>query len=102
MLIRFSPEADAELTDAREWYSHQRKDLDLEFMDCIDEALLRVVRNPRSFPIVYRELRRVVIRRFPFAIFYSLTSEHIHVTAVFHSRRDPGLWQSEVVPRQNE
>ena len=27
MLIRFSPEADAELTEAREWYSHQRKDL---------------------------------------------------------------------------
>ena len=70
MLIRFSPEADAELTEAREWYSHQRKDLDLEFMECIDEALLRVVRNPQSFPVVYSTLRRVVVRRFPFAIFY--------------------------------
>jgi len=27
MIFRFTPEADAELTEAREWYSHQRKDL---------------------------------------------------------------------------
>ena len=32
MLIRISPEAEAELTEAREWYSHHRDDLDLEFM----------------------------------------------------------------------
>jgi plasmid stabilization system protein ParE len=94
MLIRFTPEADADLTEAREWYSHQRAGLDLEFMDSVDEALSRVVRNPQSFPIVYRDLRRVVVRRFPFAVFYSLTSEQILVTAVFHSRRDPELWQS--------
>ncbi|HVF23609.1 MAG TPA: type II toxin-antitoxin system RelE/ParE family toxin [Pyrinomonadaceae bacterium] len=97
MLIRFTPEADAELTEAREWYSHQRAGLDAEFMHCIDEALLRVVRNPQSFPVVYRDLRRVVVRRFPFAIFYDLTSEQIHVTAVFHSRRNSELWQSRVI-----
>ena len=30
MIVRFTPDADAELTGAREWYFHQRKDLDLE------------------------------------------------------------------------
>ena len=97
MLIRFTPEADLELTEAREWYSHQRDGLDAELMDCVDEALLRVVCNPQSFPIVYRDLRRVIVRRFPFAVFYSLTSDQILVTAVFHSRRDPELWQSRVI-----
>jgi hypothetical protein len=29
MIFRFTPEADAELTEARQWYSHHRKDLDL-------------------------------------------------------------------------
>jgi hypothetical protein len=32
MIIRFTPEADAELAEARQWYAHQREDLDLEFM----------------------------------------------------------------------
>jgi len=72
MIIRFSPQADAELTGAREWYSQQRKNLDLEFMQCIDEALSRAVDNPYLFPIVYRNLRRAVVRRFPFAIFYEV------------------------------
>ena len=96
MIIRFTPEADLELTEAREWYSHQRDDLDLEFMQCIDNALSRVVSNPLLFPIVYRELRRVVVSRFPFAIFYEVSSNEIQVVAVFHSRRDPETWKSRV------
>lgn len=94
MLIRISPEAEAELTEAREWYSHQRADLDLEFMQCIHDALSRILENPYAFPIVYRTLRRAVVRRFPFAIFYEVLTSEIEVTAVFHSRRDPELWKS--------
>jgi plasmid stabilization system protein ParE len=96
MIIRFTPEADIELTEARHWYAHQRKDLDLEFMDCIDDALSRVVRNPRLHPIVYRTLRRAVVRRFPFAVFYEISADEIQVIAVFHSRRDPERWKSRV------
>ena len=33
MIIRFTPEAETELAEARQWYAHQREDLDLEFMD---------------------------------------------------------------------
>lgn len=94
MIVRFTPEADAELTEAREWYAHQRKDLDLEFMQCIHDALARVIANPQLFPTVYRHLRRVVVGRFPFAVFYELTSDEIRVIAVFHSRRDPEMWKT--------
>lgn len=64
-------------------------------MQCIDEALLRILGNPRAFPIVYGSLRRAVVQRFPFAILYEPTHE-IHVTAVFHSRRDPKIWKSRI------
>ena len=96
MVIRLTPEAEADLTEAREWYSHQRADLDLEFMQCVDKALALVVTSPNSFPVVYRTLRRAILRRFPFAIFYEVTVDEIQVTAVFHSRRNPELWQSRV------
>jgi len=99
MIIRFSAEADAELTEAREWYSHQRENLDLEFMQSIEDALLRVVHGPHSFPLVYRNLRRAVVRRFPFAVFYVAGDNEIQVVAVFHSRRDPGRWKSRVRSR---
>jgi len=96
MIIRFTPGADAELAEARQWYAHQRADLDIEFMESIKDALSRIVRNPRLYPVVYRTLRRAVVRRFPFAIFYEVTSDEIQVIAVFHSRRDPDIWKSRV------
>jgi len=96
MVIRFTPDADAELAEARQWYAHQRADLDIEFMERIDDALSRIIRNPQSYPIVYRTLRRAVVRRFPFAVFYDVTADEIHVIAVFHSRRDPEIWKSRV------
>ena len=94
MIIRFTPQADADLTEAREWYAHQHEDLDLEFMESIDEALSRILTNPDQYPIVYRSLRRYVVRRFPFAIFYEVASGEVEVIAVFHSRRDPERWKS--------
>ncbi|HKO36377.1 MAG TPA: type II toxin-antitoxin system RelE/ParE family toxin [Pyrinomonadaceae bacterium] len=96
MIIRFTPEADDELAEARQWYARQRERLDVEFMQSIDEALTRVVTNPNQYPIVYRTLRRAVVRRFPFALFYEFTTEAIQVIAVFHSRRDPQRWRSRV------
>ena len=96
MIIRFTPEADAELTEARRWYSHYHQDLDLEFMQCVDEVLTQVVSNPHLFPVVYRNLRRAVVRRFPFAVFYEITANEIEVVSVFHSRRNPEVWKSRV------
>jgi len=55
MIIRFSSDADAELAEARQWYAHQRENLDLEFMDSVDEALTRIVRNPHLYPIDKRK-----------------------------------------------
>lgn len=96
MIIRFTPDAETELAEAGQWYAHQREGLDLEFMQSIDDALLRIVSNPDVYPIVYRTLRRAVVRRFPFAIFYEVAADEIQVVAVFHSRRDPKSWKSRV------
>ena len=52
MIIRFTPQADTELAEAREWYARQRQDLDLEFMRSIDDALSRIVANPNQYPYV--------------------------------------------------
>lgn len=96
MGIRFHPDADAELAEARQWYAHQRKGLDAEFMLCVEEALQRIVRTPKSYSVAHRQFRRAVVRRFPFAIFYEVTADEIRVMAVFHSRRNPKRWKSRV------
>ena len=89
MQIRFKPEADIELAEARLWYSLQHEGLDVALMERVDQTLRTIAMAPRAYPIVYRNLRRAVLRQFPFAIFYESSENEIIVFAVFHSRRDP-------------
>ena len=89
MQIRFQLEAEAELAEARLWYSLQREGLDRALMHRINQTLSAIVAAPRLYPIAYRNLRRAVVRQFPFAIFYEANENEIVVFAVYHSRRDP-------------
>ena len=93
MNVRLHPEAEGEFRDAVIWYEHQRGGLGSEFILCIDEAIERIRRNPETYPKVYKSIRRIVVRRFPFALFYEISGAEIRVLAIFHSRRDPSRWQ---------
>src|ERR1051325_1079287 len=89
MQIRFLPEADTDLAEARVWYRLQRDGLDVELMQRIDEPLRKISDAPRRYPLIHRHLRRAIVRQFPFAIFYEVTDNEIVVFAVSHSRRNP-------------
>jgi toxin ParE1/3/4 len=93
MKVRFHSEAEEEFTEAVFWYNVQRKGLGDEFFLCIDEAIERIKRNPQMQPYVHNQIRRAVVRRYPFAIFYETTELEIRILAVFHSRRDPIQWR---------
>ena len=96
MTVRFHEEADIEFREAILWYEHQRTGLGLEFVLCVDEAIERIRRSPEMYPTIHKSFRRIVVRRFPFALFYEIVSTEIRVLAVFHSRRDPARWKSRI------
>ena len=93
-VLVFRPEAEEELETAFDFYQSRRAGLGFDFLSCVDEALDRIRRDPDSFPIVYRTARQVLVRRFPFAVYFTSTTEHITVIAIFHGSRDPKSWQS--------
>jgi len=86
--------AESDIKDAYEWYEAQRKGLGENFLLCIEEALSRVSRNPAIYSVVYQEIRRVLIHRFPFGVFFVEGKETISVLAVLHARRNPKAWKS--------
>ena len=61
MQIRFLPEADTDLVEARLWYGLQRDGLDVELMWRIDETLHRISDAPRRFPLIHRHLRCAIV-----------------------------------------
>jgi len=91
--IIIRPEAESDIDDAYQWYESQRKGLGDNFLLCIEEALSRASRNPLIYSILYKEVRRVLIHRFPFGIFFINRENSISVLAVMHARRSPSTWK---------
>lgn len=91
--IRFREEAEAELRAAREWYEARRKGLGMEFLLCIEATLAAIARRPEQFRQLRGEIRRAMVRRFPFAILFAADDEAVVVLSVFHGSRDPADWQ---------
>ncbi len=90
------PEAEDDLADARRWYENRRASLGDEFIEPVDVAFDRIQRMPRVPAEKYRNVRRVLLKRFPYAVFYHLDDDQITVLAVYHASRDPRGWQSRV------
>jgi plasmid stabilization system protein ParE len=87
------PEAQAEFDEAVDWYE-QRVRRGAEFIDWVQEVLDRIAALPQIHQVVYQDIRRAVVRRFPYSVMYRVEPGRVLVIAVFHSRRDPSIWQA--------
>ena len=85
----FKPEAAAEADEAFLWYEGQSAGLGLEFMRALDACMSQILRFPDGCPISHDGLRRAMLRRFPYGIFYIASEGSSTIYAVFHSKRDP-------------
>jgi toxin ParE1/3/4 len=92
MLIR--PEAERDIEDAFSWYEEKRAGLGSDFLLCVEEGFAKILRGPEIYPVVHKNVRRILIRRFPYAIFYITEHYGLVVLAVAHASRDPRKWQS--------
>lgn len=91
------PETEAEVKQAFDWYEQQSECLGFEFMRSIDACLSGITRNPLAYTIVkVPNVRRALVRRFPFALFYLVDDEAIVVIAVFNVKRQPIDWTKRV------
>jgi len=90
----FRPEARDELLEAQAWYERRATGLGAAFGRAVEAAVESLQRTPQQYPVVHRDIRRVLLRRFPYAIFYRAADDEIIVLAVLHLARDPARWRS--------
>jgi len=89
-----TPQAEADLAEARSWYEDKREGLGERLLLCFEAALGHILRSPKGSTEVFPGIRRVVVRRFPYGVFYRIDPDQIAVIAIYHSKRDPRGWQS--------
>ncbi|UCD50740.1 MAG: type II toxin-antitoxin system RelE/ParE family toxin [Phycisphaerales bacterium] len=63
--------------------------LGLDFLAATDAAIRTIQNHPLQHPLIYKNVRRALTRRFPYQIFFVIADDVIVVVAVSHSARDP-------------
>ena len=88
-LIRFLPEAVEDLLETQRWYGRREPALARDFAEAFAAAVERIIRHdPRSFPLIHGQIRRLVLRQFPYAVVFKEEGPEILVIAL-HGRQDP-------------
>jgi plasmid stabilization system protein ParE len=94
MRVRFHPEAFAEFEAAAQFYEQQRDGLGGRFVVAVEAAILHIQNAPRRWPIFEQDVRRHIVRVFPYVILYSIEPRSILILAVVHAHRRPLFWQN--------
>jgi plasmid stabilization system protein ParE len=94
VILRLSPAAEADVEGVLAWYRERGHDLGDQFLQALGQCFETIERAPLAFAIVHRDLRRALLRRFPYCVFYLVSEQEIVVLACLHGHRDPEAWKS--------
>jgi len=94
--IVFGRAARTEFDAAADWYEQRRAGLGAAFVAAIQEALDRIAAQPDFYPIALEDVREAMVSGFPYCIYYREEPGQVLILAVFHSARDPTIWQGRV------
>lgn len=90
--LKFSSRAARELGEAYEWYEAQSQGLGSEFELAFELQLKRLEQVPLLYAEVIPGVRRTLLPRFPYGVFYVVRNDLVHILAVIHNARNPTRW----------
>ena len=91
--VVFEPPAQAEIAEAFAWYEERSYGLGGEFLRVIAAAEEQLARNPEAYPPTQGRFRRLLVRRFPYALHFEVMEDRsVSVLACLHHRRSPARW----------
>ncbi|MHB8165876.1 MAG: type II toxin-antitoxin system RelE/ParE family toxin [Sulfuricella sp.] len=90
--LKFSSRALHEIGEAQEWYELQNPGLGEEFIAAMELQLKRLAQAPLLYAEAIPSVRRALLPRFPYGLFYVVRGNLIHVLAVLHDAHSPSRW----------
>lgn len=96
MSFRFHPNAEKELSEAVAYYEDVEPGLGYDFSVEAYSAIQRAMAYPRAWTVLEGDVRRSLVRRFPYGILYSEETYGILIVAVMNLHREPGYWRGRV------
>ena len=90
--VSFHRLARRELIDAALFYDLESAGLGSAFLDEVEHCVLTIREFPGAGQLVIGTVRRRLLRRFPYALLYSIKANRIRVLAVMNLKRRPMYW----------
>ncbi|MBK1618888.1 plasmid stabilization protein [Lamprobacter modestohalophilus] len=96
MSYRFHPEAEAELNLSIDYYEAIEPGLGYDFALEVYAAIHRILDFPKAWATLDDDVRRSLVKRFPYGVLYSEESDGILILAVMNLHRAPDYWKHRV------
>ena len=90
--VVFRRKVGRDLAGAYGCYEEQRAGLGEEFLAAVDASFDAIQEFPEMFARMHGEVRRAIVSRFPYGVFYRIEPRQVVVLTVLHMARDPKLW----------
>lgn len=88
------PAARREFDEASNWYENRKSGLGFAFVKAVRDILLSISANPVAHAVVHSDVREALVPGYPYAVYYREEPTYFSVLAIFHTSRDPTIWQS--------
>ena len=87
--VRVRRAAELDVAGAEDWYEEQQVGLASAFHRELSAVVDRLGETPLIYPVVYRDVRRAVVHRFPFLVWFRVAGSVVTVLACTHGKADP-------------
>jgi len=82
--VTIQPDAITDASEAAAWYEEQKPGLGIEFLLELDMAIERAAENPQTNTVQYRNVRRALVRRFPYSVYYHFEGDKLDIFEILH------------------
>lgn len=96
MSYRFHPEAEVELNLSVDYYESIEPGLGYDFAIEVYDTIGRIVEFPKAWTFLDGDVRRSLVKRFPYGVLYSEDAGDILILAVMNLHRAPDYWKHRV------
>jgi toxin ParE1/3/4 len=93
MKLRFAEEALAEYIAAGQYYNGQIPGLGDAFLNEVEVGVGKILAAPSTWRLIEYDVRRFLVSRFPYGIYYTIEADMVVIWAIKHLHRDPDYWQ---------
>lgn len=97
--LSFRPEVADDAISGYVWYEDKANGLGEEFLRVFYACAVDILHNPLLYRKVYKDFRRRLLRRFPYAIYFRIEKQQIVVFGLFHCARSPAVVKRELRDR---